>query len=65
MTLMQLYDAVVRNKKNPPQGEITSAVSQALQDHECAVARLNRVACDVLHGANCHCCENPVGMVHQ
>lgn len=64
MKLMDLYRAIVHDEKTPPKGVITSEVSAALQEHEVAVARLNKVACDILQGEDCHCCDMNKGTQH-
>lgn len=56
MGLTALFRAIVHNEKQPPKGVLTSQVSAAMQQHECAIARLNRIACDHLHGNACQCC---------
>lgn len=59
MSLARIWRAVIQDERDPPQGEITAEVSQAVQGHEVAVARFNKAACGFLDGDDCHCYELP------
>lgn len=61
MSLKSLYKAIVHDTPEPPRGVIASQVSAAYQEHEWAIARFNRLACDIEHGEDCHCCEHRKG----